>query len=77
VQEEKAMISEKALVKVSADLDDEWAKTEATWKEYLGKVEAHTAHAKNSLDLEKMRGEKKVELYGGGGSGTFTCVRRL
>jgi hypothetical protein len=51
-------------------------KTEATWKEYLGKVEAHTAHAKNSLDLEKMRGEKKVELYRGGG-GTFTCVRRL
>jgi hypothetical protein len=30
VWEEKAMISEKALVKVSTDLDAGWVKTEAT-----------------------------------------------
>jgi hypothetical protein len=50
------------LVKVNANLDDELAKAEATQKEYLNKMEAHTAHAKHSLDLDKMMGEKKVKL---------------
>jgi hypothetical protein len=61
-REEKVRISEKALAKVSADLDNEWAKAEATWKDYLDKIEAHTAHAKHSLGLDKMLGEKKVLL---------------
>jgi hypothetical protein len=38
VQEEKAKFFEKALVKVIADLDAEWAKAEATRKEYLNKM---------------------------------------
>jgi hypothetical protein len=44
----KAKISKKALVMVSADLDVEWAKVEATRKEYL----------------DKMLAEKKVQLDG-------------
>jgi hypothetical protein len=63
-QEEKAGILEKALAKVSADLDVEWTKAEATQKEYVDKMVAHTAHAKHSLGLDKMLGEKKVELDG-------------
>jgi hypothetical protein len=62
MREEKVRISEKALTKVSADLDNEWAKAKATWKEYLNKIEAHTTHAKQSLGLDKMLGEKKVLL---------------
>jgi TnpA family transposase len=58
----KAQIFEKALVIVSVDLDTEWAKAEATRKEYLNKMEAHTAHAKHSLGHDKMLGEKKVQL---------------
>jgi hypothetical protein len=57
-------ISEKALAKVSADLDAEWAKDEVTQKEYLDKMEAYTACAKHSLSLNKMLGEKKVKLDG-------------
>jgi hypothetical protein len=49
-----------ALVKVSADLDVEWAKTEATRKEYLNKMEAYTTRAKHTLGLDKMLGENKV-----------------
>jgi hypothetical protein len=64
VSEEKPRISKKALVKVSVDLDTEWSKAEATRKEYLDNMEAHTAHAKHSLDLDKMSGEKKVQLNG-------------
>jgi hypothetical protein len=60
MQEEKAWISEKALVKVNSDLNAERVKTEATRKEYLDKMEVHTAHAKHSLVLNKMLGEKKV-----------------
>jgi hypothetical protein len=60
--EERARISEKALAQVSADLDAERANAEATRKEYLNKMEVHTAHAKHSLNLDKMLGEKKVEL---------------
>jgi hypothetical protein len=37
-------------------------KTEATRKEYLNKMEVHTARAKHSLNLDKMLGEKKVQL---------------
>jgi hypothetical protein len=61
-REGKARISEKALAKVSADLNTERAKAEATQKEYLDKMEAHTAHTKHSLNLDKMLGEKKVKL---------------
>jgi hypothetical protein len=60
--EERARISEKALAQVSVDLDAERAKAEATRKEYLDKMEVHTAHTKHSLDLDKMLGEKKVKL---------------
>jgi hypothetical protein len=60
-REEKARISEKILTKVSADLDAERAKAEATRNEYLDKMEAHTACAKHSLGLDKMLGEKKVD----------------
>jgi hypothetical protein len=62
--EEKAWISEKVLTNVSTDLDAEQAKVEGTQKEYLDKMEAHTTHAKHSLGLDKMLGEKKVELDG-------------
>jgi hypothetical protein len=36
----------------------------ATLQEYIDKMEAHTTHAKHSLSLDKMLGEKKVELDG-------------
>jgi hypothetical protein len=62
-QEEKARITEKALVKVSADLDAEWVKTEATRDEYLDKMCMHTDRAKHTIGLDKMLGEKKVPLY--------------
>jgi hypothetical protein len=45
---------------VSVDLEAKQTKTEATRKEYLDKMEAHTARAKHSLSLDKMLGEKKV-----------------
>jgi hypothetical protein len=64
VREEKARVLDIALAKVSADLDAERAKAKATWKEYLDKMATHTAHAKHTLDLDKMLGEKKVELDG-------------
>jgi hypothetical protein len=54
--EEKAKNSEKALVKVSTNLDAEWVKVEATRKEYLDKMEVHTAHTRHSLGLDKMLG---------------------
>jgi hypothetical protein len=57
-------ISEKAPAKVNTDIDAEWAKAEATQNEYLDKMDAHTALAKHSLGLDKMLGEKKVELDG-------------
>jgi hypothetical protein len=52
--EEKVGISEKALAKVNADLYVERAKAEATRKEYIEKMAAHTARAKHSLDLDKI-----------------------
>jgi hypothetical protein len=55
---------EKALAKVSADLDVEQTMVEATQKEYLEKMAAHTACAKHSLGLDKMLGEKTVRLDG-------------
>jgi hypothetical protein len=42
MREEKVRILEKALAKVSADLNAKWAKAEATQKEYLSKMEADT-----------------------------------
>jgi hypothetical protein len=59
-----AVREEKALTKVSADLDAKRDMAEATWKEYLDKMEAHTTHAKHSLGLDKMLGEKMVKLDG-------------
>jgi hypothetical protein len=58
------VISEKALAKVSPDLDVERTKAEVTQKEYLDKMAAHIACAKHSLGLDKILGEKKVELDG-------------
>jgi hypothetical protein len=63
-REEKASISEKALTKASAELNVERANDEATRKEYLDKMDTHTACAKHSLGLDKMLGEKKAELNG-------------
>jgi hypothetical protein len=63
-QVEKAGIAEKDLIKVSADLDAERAKAEATRKEYLDKMEMHIAHTKRSLSLDKMLGVKRLELDG-------------
>jgi hypothetical protein len=60
VRKEKARISEMTLVKVSVDLDPERPKIEATQKEYLDKMETHTAGAQHSLGLDKILGEKKV-----------------
>jgi hypothetical protein len=42
----------------------EWTKAKATRKEYLDKMAAHTTCAKHSLGLDKILGEKKVELDG-------------
>jgi hypothetical protein len=55
-QEEKARISKMALVKVSADLDAERAKTEATHKEDLDQMRVHTACAQHTLSLNKVLG---------------------
>jgi hypothetical protein len=63
-REEKARVSENALGKVSVDHNAERAKAKATQKVYLDKMAAHTTHAKHTLDLDKMLGEKKVELDG-------------
>jgi hypothetical protein len=62
MREEKSKITKKALVKVSADLDAERAKTEATRQEYLDKMWAYTDHAKHTLSLDKILEEKKVQL---------------
>jgi hypothetical protein len=59
---EEEMISEKAHTQVSPALDEEWTKGEAAQQEYLGKIEAHTARGKLVLDIDKMLGEKRVEL---------------
>jgi hypothetical protein len=56
IRAEKAMISKMATVKVSADLDTEWVKTDATRHEYLDKMQAHTARAKHTLGLNKILG---------------------
>jgi hypothetical protein len=54
VWEKSVKVSERALVKVSLDLDTEPAKTEATRQEYLNKMRAHTTHTKHTLSLENM-----------------------
>jgi hypothetical protein len=46
VREEKARISEKSLAQVSASLDEEWTKAEATRQEYLNKMAEHTTHGR-------------------------------
>jgi hypothetical protein len=43
-------------------LDEEQTKVEAARQEYLDKLEAHTARGKLVLDLDKILGEKSVEL---------------
>jgi hypothetical protein len=63
-REEKARIFEKALTQVSAALDAERAKAKATHQEYLDMIQAHTDHGKQVLDLDKMLGERMVELDG-------------
>jgi hypothetical protein len=73
VQEEKVKIFEKVLVKVSVALEAERAKAEPTRKEYLGKMEAHSACTKPSLTLAKMLGRRSSSSTGG--RGTFSCVR--
>jgi hypothetical protein len=67
VREEKARISEKALVQVSATLDMEQTGAVATQQEYLDKIQAHTASDKHILGLDKILEEKNVELDGGEG----------
>jgi hypothetical protein len=61
-------ISEKALTQISAALNAEWAKGEATWKVYLDKMEAHNARAKHSLRLDKMLGNRKLSSMEGSGT---------
>jgi hypothetical protein len=68
------VISEKALAKVSPDLDVERTKAEVTQKEYLDKMAAHIAYAKHSLGLDKILGRRRLNLMGR--SGTWSCVRR-
>jgi hypothetical protein len=60
MREEKVKISEKALFKVSVDLDAERAMIGPTRQVYLDKMCAHTGRIKNTLGLDKMLGEKKV-----------------
>jgi hypothetical protein len=55
-REGKVRISEKALTQVSATLDSEWAQAEATRWEYLDKIQAHTDHGNQVLDLNNMLG---------------------
>jgi hypothetical protein len=62
MRHEKVRIFEKALAKVSANFNAEWAKAQVTQKEYIDKMDAHTAHAKHSLGLDNMLGEKKDEV---------------
>jgi hypothetical protein len=63
VREENVRIFEKALAHVNAALSTEWAKAEATQQEYLDKLHAHTNSSKQVLDLDRMMGERKEELY--------------
>jgi hypothetical protein len=64
MREEKARISEMALVKISDDLDAKKAKTKDARKECLNKMQVHMACTKHTLGLDKMLGEKKVQLDG-------------
>jgi hypothetical protein len=57
VREEKARIFDMALVKVSADLDAEQAKLRLF-------INSTSTRCKHTLDLDKMLGEKKVQLHG-------------
>jgi hypothetical protein len=40
----------------------EWVKTKAVWQDYHMKSCAHTAHMKQSLDLDKMLEVAKVQV---------------
>jgi hypothetical protein len=62
VREGKARISKKAITQVSATLGMEWAQAEATRWEYLDKIQAHTDHGNQVLDLDNMLGERKEQL---------------
>jgi hypothetical protein len=59
VREKGVGVSERALVKVSQDLDAKWVKTKATHQEYLEKMCAHTARTKHTLSLDKILGRRK------------------
>jgi hypothetical protein len=61
-REGKARISKKAITQVSATLGTEWAQAEATRWEYLDKIQAHTDHGNQVLDLDNMLGERKEQL---------------
>jgi hypothetical protein len=56
MREAKAGIFEKALAQVSITLNVERDKVEATWQEYLDKIQAHSDHTKTSLGLDKILG---------------------
>jgi hypothetical protein len=56
MREAKAGIFEKALAQVSITLNVERDKVEATWQEYLDKIQAHSDRAKTSLGLDKILG---------------------
>jgi hypothetical protein len=73
VREEKVKISERALVKVSVDLDVEMAKAKATRKEYLNRMEAHTTMP--SIPSASTRCWGRRRLSSTGESRTWACVR--
>jgi hypothetical protein len=62
VREGGIKVSERALGRVSLELNTERAKTEATWKGYLEKLRVHMARIKQTHGLDKMLEEKKVLL---------------
>jgi hypothetical protein len=64
VEEEKARILEKALARVSANLDMEQTKAEATRKEYLKKMATDTARAKHSQSSQDTGEEGSARLKG-------------
>jgi hypothetical protein len=63
-REDKVRISKQALIQVSAAFDAEQVENDVAKQEYLDKMEAHTAHSKHILDLNKILVEMKVELDG-------------
>jgi hypothetical protein len=69
VQEEKAMISEKALVKVSADLDDEWAKQRPLGRSTSARWRRIPPMPRTPSTLKRCEGRRRLSSIGGGGVG--------